>query len=238
MEPAFGRLLYMCKIIMKSNYYCGEGNSMEWIDLNTWDRKKIFNNYLGTDFPYIIITADVDVTKPLAFAHKNNISFNLVMSYLCTKVMDSIINYRYRFIDGKPFIIDHNRPLINHLIPGTERFVIAEGPWPCDDILKFCKTTHERQENADPDGWYDLFKGTLDHVNYTSIPWMQYTGFIRTIKVNGVDNAPKMSFGKYHTDADGRVMMPVSNQTHHGLMDGYHVGQFYTELQKACNELE
>ena len=31
--------------------------------------------------------------------------------------------------------------------------------------------------------------------------------------------------------------MPVSNQTHHGLMDGYHVGLFFERLQKACEEL-
>ncbi|MBR3003637.1 MAG: hypothetical protein IKH67_01030 [Lachnospiraceae bacterium] len=218
--------------------YCSAGNSMEWIDLENWDRKLQFRNYLGTDLPYIIITANVDVTKPLDFAHRHGVSFNMVMVYLCTKVIDSIKNYRYRFADGKPFIIDHTRPLVNHLVPGTEHFVIAEGPWPCDDILEFCRVTHERALAARPDEWYDLFKGTLDHVNFTSIPWIQYTGFVRTIKHDGVDNAPKMSFGKYFRDPEGRVMMPVSSQTHHGLMDGYHVGLFYERLQKACDELE
>ena len=77
------------------SFYDEETNSIEWIDLENWDRKRLFYNYLGTDFPYIILTANVDVTKPLAFAHAHGVSFNLVMVYLCNKVVDSIENYRY-----------------------------------------------------------------------------------------------------------------------------------------------
>ena len=49
--------------------------------------------------------------------------------------------------------------------------------------------------------------------------------FVRTIKEDGVDCNPKMSFGKY-IKKDGRVLIPFSSQTHHGLTDGYHVGCF------------
>ena len=62
--------------------FCDDSNEMEYIDVDTWDRKRLFFNYLGTDFPYIIMTSDVDVTKPLEFAHKHGLSFNLVMIFL------------------------------------------------------------------------------------------------------------------------------------------------------------
>ena len=221
-------------------FYNKETNSITWIDMETWDRTRYFNNYLGTDFPYIIITANVDVTKPLAFAHKHKIPFNLVMVYLANKTADSIENYRYRFIDGKPFLIDHTRPTVNHLKKGSNQFVIGEGPWPCDDIVAFCKACHEDQENSTPEQLEERLKGQLDLINYTSIPWIQYTGFIRTIAHNGVDSAPKISFGKYFKDPmdPEKTLMPVSSQTHHGLMDGVHVGQFYQRLQEACDSLE
>lgn len=211
-------------------------NKIRWIDTSVWERTFIFDNYLGTDLPYIIMTADTDVTRPLGFARENDVSFNLVMVYLCNSVMDSIKNYRYRFIDGRPFIIDHIRPFINHLAPGSETFVISEGPWPCDDIIKFCKETHKRFEKMDQESSFAKMSGQLDIVNYTSIPWVRYTGVVRTIKKDGEDNAPKISFGKYY-EKDGRVFMPVSNQSHHGLMDGYHVGLFFNRLQEACDAL-
>ena len=226
--------------IMAETFYDTQTNSIEWIDLDTWDRKNLFAGYLGTDFPYIVITADVDVTKPLRFARKKGISFNLVMVYLCVKTLDQIPNYRYRFIDGKPFVIDHTRPIINHIIPGKELFVMAEGPWPCADIEEFCRETHKRLETAGEESRALMRQGRLDLINFTSIPWVQYTGFIRTIQRDGVDNAPKMSFGKYYEDpaVPGKIRMPLSSQTHHGLMDGWHVGRFYEMLQKACDEIE
>ena len=221
------------------DFYDEATNAIEWIDLNTWERKQLFMNYLGTDLPYIIITANVDVTRPLAFAHENGISFNLVMVYLCNKTADSIINYRYRFLDGKPFVIDHTRPTVNHLQKGSDIFVIGEGPWPCGDIVTFCKECHENMEQVTQEYRKERIDRKLDIINYTSVPWVQYTGFVRTIAHDGVDNAPKISFGKYFpSPADpSRILMPVSSQTHHGLMDGVHVGKFYTQLQEACDLL-
>ena len=220
-------------------FYDEETNAIEWIDLETWERKQLFQNYLGTDLPYIIITANVDVTRPLAFAHKNGISFNLVMVYLCNKTADSIINYRYRFLDGKPFVIDHTRPTVNHLQKGSDIFVIGEGPWPCDDIVTFCKKCHENMEQVTQEYRKERIDRKLDIINYTSVPWVQYTGFVRTIAHDGIDNAPKISFGKYFAAPDdpNKILMTVSSQTHHGLMDGVHVGRFYTKLQEACDRL-
>ena len=222
-----------------TDFYDKETNSIEWIDVESWNRKRLFYNYLGTDFPYIIITANVDVTKPLQFAREHKVSFNLAMVYLSTKTLDRIENFRYRFIDGKPFIINHTRALVNHIIPGHELFVMGEGLYPCDDIIEFCRVTHERQMSATPESMQDKVRHKLDIINFTSIPWVQYTGFIRTVIHNGVDNAPKMSFGKYFEDPvnPGTIWMPVSCQTHHGLMDGRHVGEFYQNLQEACSLL-
>jgi len=222
------------------NFYDETKNSIEWIDLENWERKRLFLNYLGTDLPYIIITANVDVTNALTFAHTHKIPFSLVMVYLSNKTVDSIINYRYRFIDGKPFLIDHTRPMVNHLKKDSDIFVIGEGPWPCDDIVTFCRACHEDMEHAKPEYLEERLSGRLDIINYTSIPWVQYTGFIRTIAHDGVDNAPKISFGKYFSSPEdsGRILMPVSSQTHHGLMDGVHVGRFFAKLQENINSLE
>ncbi|MBQ9031204.1 MAG: hypothetical protein IJ106_07100 [Parasporobacterium sp.] len=223
----------------EANFYDRTSNSIRWIDLDSWERKGLFEFYLGTDLPYIIITSNVDVTRPMAFARSRGISFNLTMVYLCLRTIDRIPNYRYRFIDGKPFEIDHTRPMINHILPGRDVFVTKEGVWPCDDPEQFCRETHRKLEEDESKGLQDMIRGQLDIINFTSIPWVQYTGFFRTIQDGGVDNAPKISFGKYFEDPvkPGRIWMPVSSQTHHGLMDGRHVGLFYQNLQKACDEI-
>ncbi|MCF0142509.1 MAG: hypothetical protein HUJ75_03950 [Parasporobacterium sp.] len=201
-----------------------------------WDRKYVIPYYEDTDFPYIPITANVDVTKPLQFARDNKISFNLTMVYLANSVADSIINYRYRLLEnGDILVIDHNIPTINHLRKGIDAFVIGEGIWPCDDIVKFCKETHAHLEQCEVEDNLTV-NSRQEVLNYTSIPWINYTGFMRTIPKFGPYSNPKISFGKY-AEQNGRILMPVSSQTHHMLMDGRHVGQFYEKLQAACENI-
>ncbi|KAG4092131.1 CoA-dependent acyltransferase [Neocallimastix lanati (nom. inval.)] len=219
-------------------FYDTKTNSIKWIDIDNWERKELLNTYIKTDFPYIIITANICVTKPLQYAKKHGISFNRVMIYLCTKTIDQIPNYRYRFIDGKPFIIDHSRPIATHLFKPQNVLGMVECPWPCNNIIEFCQQSHFESSNNIITG--ERTSGKLDYISFTSIPWIEYTSFIRTISHNGTDNVPKISFGKYFKDKieKDKIWMPVSSQTHHGLMDGYHVGLFYTNLQKACSELK
>jgi len=49
------------------------------------------------------------------------------------------------------------------------------------------------------------------------------------------DSIPKISFGKM-TELDGVKTMPVSVHVHHGLMDGFHVGQFVDKFQQLMDD--
>ncbi len=44
------------------------------------------------------------------------------------------------------------------------------------------------------------------------------------------------TWGKYFSEGD-RTMAALSVQTHHGLMDGIHVGRFYEQLQANIDSL-
>lgn len=205
------------------------------LDMNTWNHAHAFYNYYGTDMPYIIITGDVDATRVLEFAHDNKVSFNLCMVYLTNKIADAIPNYRYRFKEKQVFEIEYNRPVVNHMRKGEEQFIMLDGVWPCDDIITFCRETMAQAATASPRQMKELCGDRLDFINYTAIPWVNYSAFFRTIKTNGMDSNPKISFGKY-AKKEGKIMIPVSSQTHHGLMDGYQVGRFYEMLQEELLE--
>ena len=44
------------------------------------------------------------------------------------------------------------------------------------------------------------------------------------------DSCPKISFGKI-TEENNIKSMPVSVHAHHGLVEGFHVGQFFKSFQ-------
>ena len=73
--------------------------------------------------------------------------------------------------------------------------------------------------------------GETEILYISCIPWINYTHFVRTIEDASKDNVPRISWGKYVRDRDGRLMMSFSVQVHHALMDGYHVGMYFEKLE-------
>lgn len=204
------------------------------IDLLTWNRQHVFASYLGTDFPYINLGCKIDVTNLYHYAKEEGLSFYFTMIYTAMKVADEIENYRYRFKDGQPFVIDHNRAFATHLQPNDDVFVMID----CDDygnIRDFAKKNRIKADLPVEKNGFPAMAGRYDFINFSSIPWVDYTHFIRTIAAGGVDCNPKMSMGKFSKE-DGRILMPFSSQTHHGLMDGLHVGRFFSRLEEYIQD--
>lgn len=203
---------------------------MEYIDLETWDRKALFNNYFGTDFPYIIMGANVDVKNLREYTKQNGISFYFAMVYAANEIANRIKNFRYRFTDGKPYLVDHNRAILTHMPPGGELFVLIETER-ATNMIDFCRQTALRaNEQIENNGWGCL-RNQEDTIIYSTIPWVQFTFLVRTVAKDGIDCAPRISWGKFGKTETG-LMMPLSLQVHHGLMDGYHVGLYFQQLQE------
>ena len=205
---------------------------MQYIDLETWPRKSLVEKYSTYVFPYINIGAQIDVTKLYEYAKRNHISFYCAMIYGATKIALEIENFKYRLVDGKPVICDSLTPVFTYLPKGEEQFYVVEQPFE-EDMLSFCekaKTTAEALA-AQKEHSFMYGAGETEILYISCIPWINYTHFVRTIEDASKDNVPRISWGKYVRDRDGRLMMSFSVQVHHALMDGYHVGMYFEKLE-------
>jgi chloramphenicol O-acetyltransferase type A len=209
---------------------------MEYIDLETWDRRSYFERYLGTDFPYIVITAHIDVTDLLVFTRKHGLSSYLSMVFAAHHTAESIVNFRYRIRDGRPVVHETTCPCFTYLPEGQELFILVTMDF-VDDILQFHEKAkaHIAAQATDP-GWEDAAARAGATIGYSGVPWIQYTHVTRTIMKFGQDSSPKITWGKYFNEG-GRTMTALSVQTHHGLMDGIHVGWFYERMQQYIDSL-
>ena len=52
------------------------------------------------------------------------------------------------------------------------------------------------------------------------------------------DNIPRITWGKYVRQENGRETLGLSIEVNHRLIDGVHLGRFYESLQNKVNELE
>ena len=207
---------------------------MQTIDLTTWERTPYFKNYQNVDLPYIIVTADLDITELYAHVKEEKLSLYFSLIYAATKRADEILNFRYRFRKDEVFCLDRNVAFATHIQPGSDIFVEVE----CDDYDSMDVFARHNRKKADAPVSMDVLAGMhdrLDFINFSTIPWISYSGFIRTIADFHGECNPKMTFGKFRRE-NGRILIPFSCQTHHGLMDGLHVGRFYENLQTWLSE--
>ena len=207
---------------------------MRHIDIDNWDRREYFTNYLGKDFPYINVGASVDITELLAFCRKNDLSSYLTLIHAAHTTAYAIENFRYRIKDSVPMICDGMGLSFTYIPEGSELFINVTVDFN-EDLNVFHRTAQEQIARQGNDAGFAAQRGRYDLIYYSAIPWIQYTHLVRTIATLGVDSSPKLSWGKYFEQGE-RTLVPFSVQVHHGLMDGYHVGKYYAEVQSLLDE--
>ena len=104
------------------------------------------------------------------------------------------------------------------------------------DLDSFCRTTRAKSEAQQT--FLDQ-SGELDDLIYFSCtPWFDLTGCTNERDFDKDDNIPRITWGKYIRQENGRETLGLSIEVNHRLVDGVHLGRFYESLQNKINELE
>lgn len=204
------------------------------INLEMWDRKEHFDVLSGRDVPFYCVTVDVDVTNLKAFSTKNNISFYYALVYLTTEALNKTENFRYKIQANKVIVYDELIPSFTDMTEGSQLYkggtLRKEG-----DILSFCKVAFKTATNQTD--YFPEISFPLDQlIHFSMLPWLNFSGFKNQFYLDKNDSIPKVTFGKYITK-DGRLQMPLNIEVNHRLVDGYHLGCFFENLQKSIEKL-
>ncbi len=212
---------------------------MIWLNESEWERADVWEEYSEYDFPYINLGAELDVTKLYYLVKENQLSFYMATIYCVTRAALEIKNFRYRIVDGKPALCEKLTPVFPYIPEGEEEFYLVAAEYQ-EDMETFCRTAYalaqeppQRKKNK-----YVIGAEEVEVLSITCIPWVHYTHFIRTIKEEGKDNVPRISWGKFQEQQEGKITMPFSVQVHHGLMDGYHVGKYFMILEDLLADIK
>lgn len=197
------------------------------VDLNKWNRKAQFEFYSQFEDPIFSITSNVDVTELIAYCKSKNIRVYPAYLYASQLVVNSIFEFRLRYVDGTLCEFDklHAAPTIA-APDNTFRFSVFRMK---STFSEFVKEMDFRTENALESKELDLSYAQKDTVYYTVIPWISFTGFKNPNIIKGEDT-PRIAFGKIFEQGD-RLNMPVCVEVNHGLMDGYHVSLYLESFQ-------
>lgn len=204
------------------------------LDLNTWPRKDHFHFFRQFEEPFFGVCVNIDCTKAYQTCKENKQSFFLYYLYTSLKAANSIEPFRYRISGDEIIVYDsvNASPTINRP-DGTFGFAYMDFKESFNDFIPIAELEIEKVRNST--GLIPAITGE-NVIHYSSLPWINFTSLSHARSFSFKDSIPKISFGKMTENASVKTM-PVSVHVHHGLMDGYHVGQFIDYFQQLMNNM-
>ncbi len=199
------------------------------VDMNTYQRRGVFNLYRHFEVPVYSTTVEMDIGKARARIRELNLLFSLSMTLLVTRAANAVPAFRHRMSNGG--IVEHDviAPLYSHLVPKGPLIFIG-GTYSGDFGRDYANNVSIRNQSAaGQQKPVDLLHG--GHVIVSVIPWYSFTSMTVPFGRQGA-SIPVVTIGKFH-ERNGAILMPLAVHTNHALIDGYHIGQFLDRLS-AC----
>ncbi len=206
---------------------------MKYIDMEKWDRKEHFDLFYSMDYPQYNVCLNIDISDFLSFTKRSKLSFYYAMIYAVMEAVNNTDEFKYRIREGKVVLHDKVIPSFTDMglnnNPNLFKIVTVDFK---GDIFKF----EEHAKNAAKNQSVFLEKGDglpPDNLIYIScLPWISFTHVSHTISLNNCESVPRVTWGKYFMD-NSRMMLPISVQVNHALVDGWHIALFIDNLKKV-----
>ncbi|RZJ89964.1 MAG: chloramphenicol acetyltransferase [Chryseobacterium sp.] len=203
------------------------------INIDEWARKEHYLFFSQFEEPFFGVTVQVTVTQAYRRAKEKGLSFFLYYLYRAMKAANELENFRYRIVDGEVYLFDRvaASPTINRP-NGTFGFAYMD--YETEETLFYTKAKAEIKRTQESTSLMPAVSGE-NLLHCSAIPWIDFTAISHARSFRLPDSCPKISFGKM-TEQDGVQKMAVSIHGHHGLMDGYHIGQFIARFQELLDD--
>ena len=203
------------------------------IDMSKFPRRAHFEYFRSLAYPYVGITANVDITDFLNAVKSCALPFYDTLCYCVTRAANSVPEFRQRICgDG---IIEYEYCQSSHTVAlpdGTYCYCSADSSLPFEEYLPDVLAKTERAKaNASIEEEEDV-----DSLFFIScVPWISYTSVIQPTPYPA-DSNPRFNWGKYFEN-NGRILLPLAVLCNHALVDGLHIARFYDALDRELREL-
>ncbi len=204
------------------------------IDMSTYPRRSHFEYFGRMAFPYVGLTANVEVTKLIRFAReRGGSSFHAVL-WTAAKAANAIPELRQRIVDGQIVEFDHSN--IGYTVAREDHTFCNCYTETRMSLEEFLVDARKRQdESVKQQGFFNPAEDETALIFTSCVPWVEFTQVVQPVPSPG-DCNPRIVFGKYTPDGD-KIMMPLHIQCNHALVDGWHIAEFYRNFQAIHDSL-
>lgn len=201
------------------------------IDWERYPRREHFEYFCSMADPYAGVTVEVDITRFLAACRQGGKPFFLSFLYCAGRAANTVPELRQRILDGRP--VEFESCDTSHTVmreDGTYSYCRLNCMRSFSDYLPAAQAL---QEEARAHGDLDDGEDALSLLFVSTLPWVRYTALRQPVP-SPADSNPRITWGKYMTEGD-RTVMPVTLLVNHALVDGVHMGQFFTALEREMD---
>lgn len=206
----------------------------ELINVQDLARKEYFEHYLNLNVTHEM-TKKIDVKNAVTYCREYGLSFYAFCIYALTRAVNRIDNYQYDFKDEQLIKWAELIPLFTIFDKKSELFraVYLEMT---DDFIEFNQRYRDVvNQYTDVNRLFPMADYPANCFSISAIAWTDYEAFSLNIAKGEPHLKPIITFGKY-TESDNTVLMPVTMRSHHAMVDGFHVAQFFDLLQDEMNK--
>jgi chloramphenicol O-acetyltransferase type A len=204
----------------------GEGR-FRIIAREAWPRREQFELFRSFGFPYFSVTADVDVT-----AYRQALPpggrFTIGLVYVLAAAANAVPEFRQRIRGDDVIEFETVHPSII-VLNDQDAFRFCAFPF-ASRFAEFSKDAPERMEQARRAPSMFSSPDQDDFLYLTGMPWISFSGILHAAPIQAPDSVPRIAWGKYR-NVGGRIQLPLNVQVHHALVDGLHVGKFFTKVE-------
>ena len=208
------------------------------IDRKTWNRNAHDALFARLEVPFYSVTWRVDVTGAVNYAKKNGISVYAALIWCTMRAINGVEAFRYELRGDDVYLLDRRNPSYTYQW-NDELFGICGLPWiDGEDPKAFAARMKEAEaKNASPIPTVEADEAGHD-VYISSLPWIDYTHVAQEFPLDNTDSTPRVMWGRFTSDEQGRKTLSYTVQVNHRLIDGIHLKRLSDSLNGAILALE
>ena len=213
---------------------------MKVIDIQQWDRKVPFENFIKYTNPIFSLSTRLDVTQLYDYCRKTKTSFFANFLFAAVSVLNEIEEFRLRIADDKVVLYDSIDP--NYIVLTNKNVIQTCRSKMTSDYKKFydgVRRDIEAAKNGQSVG--KTFNAAKENDCYyiSCLSWVDLQSMSNPYDLKDKESSsiPRLTWGKF-VDENGRKKMFMDIAAHHALMDGEPVCRAFVNLQKELDDID
>ncbi|MDO4192899.1 MAG: CatA-like O-acetyltransferase [Erysipelotrichaceae bacterium] len=204
------------------------------VDLSSWERKELYEHFLHTEKPFWSVTFRADVTELKRYARECHLSFYHVMVWAVSEAMNRTDAFLYTIRPDGIWHLDKRYPSFTYMPENSSLFRIATVDSDVNTPREFCRAAAGITSTQE---CFLVESKESDQLIFIScLPWIDVTGLTNEGMTDPSDSIPRITWGKYEEE-NGRLVLGMSLEVNHRLIDGVHIGEFYRNFRNVLENL-